>query len=115
LKRDVSEVALSQIDLLVRRLSDNSDRLTSTTEKAMVRLLSPSPTFTDVSTAGTETASYVTAKEYKVTMERKLLCVNEQIEYHKYVLTSDCFDAEEKRKAKNGLSNLMLELKELAK
>jgi len=48
-KRDASEAALSQIDLLTRRLSDNSDRLTATTEKAMVRLFSPSPTFTDVS------------------------------------------------------------------
>ncbi|MFN9979571.1 MAG: hypothetical protein ACK53Y_06650 [bacterium] len=78
-------------------------------------MFSPSPIFNYVSTAGTKTASYVTAKEYKVTVERKLLCVKEQIECHKYVLTSDCFDAEEMRKAKNELSNLMLELKELAK
>jgi hypothetical protein len=33
-KRDVSEAALNQIDLLTWRLSDNSDRHTTTTEKA---------------------------------------------------------------------------------
>jgi hypothetical protein len=55
-KRDVSEMASSQIDLLTRRLSENSDRHTSTTEKAMVHLFSPSPTFTDVSTVDTESA-----------------------------------------------------------
>ncbi len=64
---------------------------------------------------GTETASYVTTKEYKVTVERKLLCVKEQIEYHKYVLMSDCFDEEEKKKAKKDLGYLMLKFKELTK
>ena len=114
-KRDVSEVALSQIDLLTRRrLSENSDRLTSTTEKVMVRLISPCPTFTDVSTVGTESA-YVAAKECKVTVERKLLCVKEQIEYHKYVLMSEYFDSEEKGNSKKELNNLILKLKELTK
>jgi hypothetical protein len=113
-KRDVSEMASSQIDLLTRRLSENSDRHTSTTEKAMVHLFSPSPTFTDVSTVGTESA-YVAAKECKVTVERKLLCVKEQIEYHKYVLMSEYFDSEEKGNSKKELNNLMLELKELTK
>jgi len=73
-KRDASDAALSQIDLLTRRLSENSDRLTNTTEKAMVRLFSPSPTFTDVSASvSNETSSYVAAKERKVDSERKLL------------------------------------------
>jgi hypothetical protein len=111
-ERDVSEAALSQIDLLMRRLSENSDRLTSTTEKAMVRLFLPSPTFMDVSTAGTESA-YVATKECKVTVERKLLCVKEQIEYYKYVLMSEYFDSEEKGNSKKELNNLILKLKEL--
>ena len=55
-----------QIDLLTRRLSDNSDRLMSTTEKAMVRLFSPSLTFTDVSeSVNNDTASYIAAKKKK--------------------------------------------------
>jgi hypothetical protein len=114
-KRDASEAALSQIDLLTRRLSENSDRLTNTTEKAMVRLFSPSPTFTDVSSSVNETASYVAAKEVKVVVERKLLCLKEQIEYQKYVLMSECFNAEEKVAAKQELAALMKELKELTK
>jgi hypothetical protein len=68
----VKNAALSQIDLLTRRLSENSDRLTNTTEKAMVRLFSPSPTFTDVSASvSNETSSYVAGKERKVDSERK--------------------------------------------
>jgi len=115
-KRDSSDAALAQIDLLTRRLSENSDRLTSTTEKAMVRLFSPSPTFTDVSASVTnETSSYVTAKERKVDSERKLLFLKEQIEYHKYVLLSQCFDQDEKKNSKKELASLLLELKEHAK
>jgi hypothetical protein len=38
------------------------------------------------------------AKEAKVVVEGKLLCLKEQIEFQKYVLTSECFDGEEKRK-----------------
>jgi hypothetical protein len=41
--------------------------------------------------------------------------VKEQIEYHKYVLMSDCFDEEEKNKAKKDLGYLMLKFKELTK
>jgi len=67
-KRDASKAALSQIDLLTRRLSDNSDRLTATTEKAMVRLFSPSPTFTEVS-GSNDASSLAAAKEAKVVVE----------------------------------------------
>ncbi len=41
--------------------------------------------------------------------------IKEQIEYHKYVFNSDCFDVEEKGISKQELRNLMLELKELTK
>jgi hypothetical protein len=116
-KRDASDAAMLQIDMLMKRLSDNSDRLTNETEKAMVRLFSPSPTFTDISNSGGggESYSYLAARESKVVMERKLLCVKEQIEYYKYVLLSDCYDGEEKKKAKKDLADLMLELKEMTK
>ena len=96
-KRDASEAALSQIDLLTRRLSDNSDRLTATTEKAIVRLFSPSPTFTDISSSN-ESSSLAAAKETKIVVERKLLCLKEQIEFQKYVLMSECFDGEREKK-----------------
>jgi hypothetical protein len=114
-KRDASEAALTQIDLLTRRLSDNSDRLMSTTEKAMIQLFSPSPTFTDVSkSVNNDTASCIAAKEKKVDSERKLLFIKEQIEYHKYVLLSECFNPE-KTNSKAELSDLMLQLKEHTK
>ncbi len=52
------------------------------------------------------------AKEDKVVVERKLLCPKEQIEYQKYVLTSECFNHDEKIAAKQELAALMKELKE---
>jgi hypothetical protein len=112
-KRDASEAALSQIDLLTHHLSDNSDRLTATTEKAMVRLFSPSPTFIEVS-GGNDASSLAAAKEAKVVVERKLLCLKEQIEFQKYVLTFEYFDGEEEKKAKVELADLMQQLKQLS-
>jgi hypothetical protein len=63
-KRDASDVAMVQIDMLTKHLADNSDRLTNEKEKAMVHLFSPSPTFTDIScSGGGESPSYIAAKE----------------------------------------------------
>ena len=63
----------------------------------MVRLFSPSPTFTDISSSN-ESSSLAAGKETKIVVERKLLCLKEQIEFQKYVLMSECFDGEEKKK-----------------
>lgn len=48
-------------------------------------------------------------------MERKLLCINQQMDYHKYVLMSEFFDAEEKKKSKAELDKIMAELNDLKK
>jgi len=73
-KRDALEAALSQIDVVTRHLSDNSDRLTTTMEKVMVCLFSPSPTFTEVSGAGIMMQTpMLQQKKVKVVVERKLL------------------------------------------
>jgi len=50
-----------------------------------------------------------------VDSERKLLFIKEQIEYHKYVLLSECFNPEEKPNSKAELADLMLQLKEHTK
>ena len=69
------------------------------TEKVMVRLLSPSPTLSDAGSTrnadigGNGLASYIAAKESKVIVEKILLCLEKQIEYYKYVLTSETCDA----------------------
>jgi len=79
-KRDASEAALSELNALARHLSENSDQLRNTTEKAMVHLFSPSPTFTVISCNGGDgvaSSSYAAAKESKVVVERKLLCLKE--------------------------------------
>jgi hypothetical protein len=114
-KRDALEATLSQIDMLNRCLSYNSDRSTTMMEKVMVHLFSPSPTFTEVSGAGNDSDPYVAAKESKVVVERKRLCLKEQMEYNKYILASECFDEEEKKKVKKDLADLIVELRELTK
>jgi hypothetical protein len=67
-------------------------------EKDMVHLFSPSPTFTDISCNGGGSSSYAAAKESKVAVDSKLLCLKEQMDYHKYVLMSDSYDADKKKK-----------------
>jgi len=117
-KRDASEAALSELYVLARHLSENSDQLRNTAEKAMVHLFSPSPTFTDIScnaSDGVSSSSYAVAKASKVVVERKLLCLKEQMDYHIYVLMSDHYDADEKKKAKKELAGIMQQLKELTK
>jgi hypothetical protein len=104
--------------VLVRYLSENSDQLRNTAIKAMVHLFSPSPTFTNISCNGGDgvaSSSYAAAKESKVVMKRKLLCLKEQMDYHKYVLMSDCYDADEKKIAKKELADIMQQLKELTR
>jgi hypothetical protein len=102
-KRDASEAALTELNVLARHLSENSAKLMNTAEIAMVHLFSPYPTFTDISCNGGDgvaSSSYAAAKECKVFVERKLLCLKEQMDYHKYVLMPDCYDADEKKKGK---------------
>ena len=48
-------------------------------------------------------------------VERKLLCIEKQMEYHKYVIMSDFFDQEEKKKSKAELDKIMQELEEMKK
>jgi hypothetical protein len=54
--------------------------------------LPPSPTFTDLSSTrfggSGESDGIRVAKETKLVAERKLLFIREQMEHHKYVLTS---------------------------
>jgi len=90
----------------------------------ITRLFSPSPTFSDVSYAArsgrvtespTVSNSYTSAKEEKIIVEWKLLYINQQMEYHKYVLMSEFYDAEEKKKSKVKLNKIMAELNDLKK
>jgi hypothetical protein len=48
-------------------------------------------------------------------VERKLLCIDKQMEYHKYVIMSDFFDNEDNKKSKADLVKIMQELNEMKK
>ena len=57
----------------------------------------------------------MSAKESKVVVEIKLLCIKEQTEQNKHMLASDVYDGEEKKKAKKSLEDIIVQLKELSK
>jgi hypothetical protein len=42
-----------------------------------------------------------------VKTESKLLVINTQIDYYKYVISSDCFDEDKKKESKHELKALM--------
>jgi hypothetical protein len=107
-----------------KKIAESADGISEDTQQAITRLFSPSPTFSDVSYAAwsggvTESTvisdSYTLAKEEKIVVERKLLCINQQMDYHKYLLMSEFFDAEEKKKSKAELDKIMTELNDLKK
>ena len=88
------------------------------------KAFSPSPMFSNVCYAAcssgvtestTVSNSYIPAKEEKIIVEQKLLCINQQMEYHKYVLMSEFYDAEEKKKSKVELDKIMAELNDFIK
>lgn len=123
-KRNVQEVVALDIQSLTKKIAESADGIREDTQRAITRLFSPSPTFSDVSYAArsggvTESTvisdSYTSAKEEKIIVERKLLCINQQMDYHKYVLMSEFFDAEEKKKSKAELDKIMAELNDLKK
>jgi hypothetical protein len=123
-KQNVQEVVTMDIQNLTKKIADSAEGLCEDTQKAITRLFSPSPTYSDVSfnakSGGVSdsiavSSSYNSAKEDKLIVERKLLCIKEQMKFRKYVLTSDFYDLEEKKKAKAELENIMLELNEMRK
>ncbi len=89
--------------------ADSADGIHEDTQRATTRLFSPSPTFSDVSytarssgmaDSDTFATTYSSAKEDKIIVEQTLLCINQQMEYHRYVIMSEYYDEEEKKKIK---------------
>ena len=46
--------------------------------------------------------------------ERKIMCIKEQMDFYKYMLSSEHYDFDEKKKAKEGLKELMEKLNEMS-
>ena len=96
-KYNVQEVVASlDIQNLTKRFPDSTDRIHDDNQIAITRLFSPLPTFSDVSytawstgiaDSATVASTYSSTKEDKIIVEQKLLCNNQQMEYHKYVIS----------------------------
>jgi hypothetical protein len=107
-KRDNSESVIQQLNMCTKRFMENSERL-----------FSPSPAFTDFSTTrsggSVESDGIQLAKKTKVVAETKLLFMKEQMAHHKYVLTSDAYNDDEKHAAKKKINDLVLQMEENSK
>ena len=96
-KRDVTDAAFLQLETAMKRLSDLSAH--------SARLFFPSPTAATgignkygADSVDGDSESHVSAKESKVVVEIKLLCIKEQTEHYKYMLASNVYNGEEKRR-----------------
>jgi hypothetical protein len=49
-----------------------------------------------------------------VKTERKIICIKEQMDFYKYMLSSEHYDLDEKKKAKEGLEKLMGKLNDMS-
>jgi hypothetical protein len=54
------------------------------------------------------------SKGEKVKTERKIICIKEQMDFYKYMLSSEHYDLDEKKKAKEGLEKLMGKLNDMS-
>lgn len=99
-KRNVQEVVALDIQHLTRKNANSADGICEDTQWAITRLFSPSPTFSNISYAARSggvidsaslSNSFHSAKEDKIIVEWRLLCINQQMEYHKHVIMSEFF------------------------
>ena len=95
-KWNVQEVVAFDIQNLTKWIADSADAICEDTHRANTRFFSPSSTFSDVShtawssgiaDSATFATTYTSAKDDKIIVEQKLLCNNQQMEYHKYVIS----------------------------
>jgi hypothetical protein len=54
------------------------------------------------------------AREEKKNTEQKIICIKEQMNFYKYVLSSEHYDSEGKTKQKRGTKKLMEKLNEMS-
>ncbi len=104
-KHNVQEVVVMGIQNLTKRIADSANVTRKGIQRAITRsFFSPSPTFSDVSynarSSGiadnsTFDSTFTSAKEDKIIVEQQLLCIDQQIEYQKYVIMSEFYDQEE--------------------
>jgi hypothetical protein len=90
--------------------------MTNSTSNAIAKLFSPfSPQCSSFSESSKSQPvdSFQLAREEKVNTERKIICIKEQIDFYKYMLSSEHYDLEEKNKAKEELKQLMEKLNEM--
>jgi hypothetical protein len=119
-KRNIQELVALDIQNLTKKITENTEGLCVDMQNIITRHFSPSPTFTDISFAAQSdsvpiTNSHNSAKSDKLVVKRKLLFIDKQMEYQKYVIMPDFFDNEDKKKSKAELVKIMEELNEMKK
>jgi hypothetical protein len=104
------EALLTDIQQLTRKLSDIADGIWSEKERAITRLFSPSPTNSNTSNPAVAIGDtsldsyslhkYNTTKEDELVVERKIMCIEKQMDCHKFVISSEFFFLIQMKKGK---------------
>ena len=79
--------------------------MTNSTNNAIAKLFSPfSPQCSSFieSSKSQPVDSFQLAREEKVNTEHKIICIKEQMDFYKYMLSSEHYDLEEKKQSKGG-------------
>ena len=105
-------------------MAEQAEKITANTNNAITKLFSPfSPQRTSfsesIATASSNSNSqpvdaFQLAREEKVKTERKIMCIKEQMDFYKYMLSSEHYYFDEKKKAQEGLKELMEKLNEMS-
>jgi hypothetical protein len=100
---------------LTKNLAEQAEKITTNTNNAITKLFSPfsplrssfSESIASASSKSLPVDNFQLAREEKVNTEQNIICIKEQIDFYKYMLSSEHFDSDEKNKAKEGLKKLM--------
>jgi hypothetical protein len=103
-------------------LAEQAEKNTANTSDAITKSFSPfspqrtsfSESMASASSSSQAVDTFQLAREEKVKTERKILCIKEQMDLYKYMLSSEHYNLEEKGKANEGLEKLMGKLNEMS-
>jgi hypothetical protein len=112
----------AEIKELTKNLAEQAGKIATNTNNAITKLFSPfspqcssfSESIASASSKSPPVNTFQLAREEKVKTERKIICIKEQMDFYKYVLSSEHYDSEEKNKAKEGPIKLMEKLNEMS-
>jgi hypothetical protein len=107
----------TEIKELTKKFADQAEKMTTNTNNAITKLFSPfspQPSSFSESSKSQPVDIFQLGREEKVNTKRKIICIKEQMDFYKYMLSSEHYDLEGENKAKEGLKQLMEKWNEMS-